>query len=97
MSTTLEVLRGARELLRDEDRWIKGDFENGVGGFCLLGALVHSEDEKCLAYSALQRQVNMMSKTGFGIAVATFNDAKTTTHADVLDLLDKAIAAEEAK
>ena len=44
----------------------------------------------------LESPLNLQWMKNRGIAAAIFNNRKTTTHADILALFDRAIAAEEA-
>lgn len=92
----------ARELIADESRWTRGDYQIG-DAFCAVGACgwVASggldEVEVGPVYEAL-RVALPESFARAGIApVQTFNDDPETSHAEVLALFDRAIAAEEAK
>lgn len=111
--STLDVLKGARDLLSDPDRWTaSGQYAVGADGytpadpregnaraFCALGAcsrvgwfdLLTFADEE----GGLAREIRAALREVAGENVIDFND--THSHAEVLALFDKAIAAEEAK
>jgi hypothetical protein len=87
---TVDVLRGAKELLSDPDRWGRGHmYEVGVGQpsrWCALGALLHvagGGPAYAHAHSVMCRTIN-------GV-VPTWNDNPNTTHADLIDAFDRAI------
>lgn len=98
--TTLEILVAARELLSDKKHWTRGDLAHDVDGaavdprsknavcWCVIGAV----QKFSLGYQcdALNRIHNAVGESG-----SEFNDYHTTTHADVLRVLDAAI--EKAK
>lgn len=104
---TAAVLREARALIEDESRWIKGTFSKynvvGLECFCALGAVAdvsHGPDvaeRQAKRRDGWQSLARSLSSTTNWQRVADFNDRKTTTHADVLALFDRAIAAEEAQ
>lgn len=97
--TTRDILSRARELLEDPIRWTKGDWARRPDGtgvsfrdehavrFCLGGAVRlvagRDDDPKLDAIVLLDRLT--------GGHLPRFNDAETTTHADMLALIDKAI------
>ena len=97
--TTLEILKAARKTLRNPGRWTQGEFartKSGVGVdwdhpgavcWCLVGAVYagcQTPQQKMAAYTALIRQA--------GGAVSSANDS--STHPEVLALLDRAIETE---
>lgn len=95
--TTREVLVAARALIDTPEKWIQGtwnlDLASGATCFCALGALREVVGGLAGdAFSLLCDQVPGRYKRG----IARFNDAPTTTHADVMALFDRAIAACDA-
>ena len=86
-----ESLIAARALIDTPEKWIKGSSRNGQGGYCALGAMDKIGPESG-CYLAL-RSALPSEEPGF---VAAYNDLPTTTHADILALFDRAIAACEA-
>lgn len=84
----LEKLETARELLSDQRRWCKDSLINAFGQMCILGALrrVDAEDELRSPILAAAREVT--GKTFRSIE--RFNDHPRTTHATVLQVLDRA-------
>lgn len=113
MSQLLDDLKAVRELLSVPERWTKGEHARTNTGcpvpinsrrakcWCLEGATARAvkSDERfnntwgCLL--DMFRQDHPDAKIIGGII--EWNDADDRTHADVLALLDKAIAAEERK
>ncbi len=102
--TPLDVLKGARELLSDEKRWTKGALARDKDGhetgiavdpdavcWCAYGAIEHCNKEGYGAEIAMNRVVRGLGWPSIG----AFNDADSTTHADVLALFDRAIASLE--
>ncbi len=100
--TTLEILKAARALIDREEKWTRGAVARTAHGyqvqsiddsavqFCILGALAKASNNWKLCLMAGDSLRGLL-KT----AIQEFNDAPTTTHADVLALFDRAIAAEE--
>lgn len=95
-----QILRGARELLSDPKKWTKGKLAKNE-----LGLEVNTQDEAAVCYCAMgaidklagNDVVRHSAALSWLIAalpsgnVVLFNDAPETTHADILDLFDKAI------
>lgn len=100
--TALQALQALRKLLADPKRWTKGVYAKDAKGntvhahmpdaacWCLTGGM-----RKVLVDADPQRRPNLAPiLLGMGstqLDVVKFNDAKTTTHAEVLALLDNAI------
>ena len=95
---TLEILKAGRELISDPARWTQGAFarnetgesifaDEGAIRFCSIGAISKVCGKRCVSKFACE--------VLGGFNVALFND--THTHAEVLAMWDRAIAAEEAK
>jgi hypothetical protein len=96
---TVDVLRGAKALLSDPDRWSRGPTSAqdakglpvspmyvGAVRWCALGALEQvggTGDAFVHAHSVMCRTIN-------GV-VPTWNDDPNTTHADLIDAFDRAI------
>lgn len=95
--TTVEVLRKARALIEDPEKWTQGHDARDADGnwagihslqahsFCATGALMRAGgDVRSDAYEALREQmgVNFLME---------FNDSAETSHADVLAAFDRAI------
>ena len=102
--TTLEILRRARELIRDEEHWIRSPYwqdKNGdCGGlfedatkFCLVGAVSFMAGRKHLSFCAARRLLAPFVPNGED--PIDFNE--THPHADVLAVLNRAIAAYEVE
>ena len=83
----LEKLEIARELLGDPRRWCKGSLMNEFGQMCTLAALrrVDAEDElKPLILMAAHEVTGRTFRS-----IERFNDHHKTTHAMVLQVLDR--------
>ena len=106
--TVNEILQGARELIALESAWIQtvhardelgapcwpGD---GACQWCLVGA-VEDAALRILPADEMRREANIASALDRIRSVgpqhlAAWNDAQNRTHAEVLALLDRAIAA----
>lgn len=99
--TPREALVAARELLTPEGAWTQGAFARvGRGGnpigpaeprakcFCIVGALKRvCPWEASLAFRALERAIGVRPGD-----VVNWNDTPGRTQAEVLEVLDKAIA-----
>lgn len=101
MTTTIEILAATRELLSDEKRWTKNyvardeigravdHFAPEAVSWCLLGACYKANEGRSDDPEAWAAR-NFLTDVASGSFVE-FNDYHTTTHADVLRVLDRAI------
>jgi hypothetical protein len=92
--TAIEVLRAARELIATPDTWIQNAHSRVVAGrpcYCLFGA-VDAVQPLLVSDAPAWKALKLIEPRP-----VHFNDSPTTTHADVLALLDAAIAAEATK
>lgn len=97
----------ARKLLSDPKKWIKGAYARSAANhvirptskkavcFCLSGAILRYTKDDDLAYDHAERAVKHVLTRTFAStrSLAGFNDADSTQHADVLRVLDRAIAS----
>lgn len=102
---TLDVLKGTRELLSDPAHWVQDVNAVDLVGevvlptspdarsWCMIGAAIKvgGHEGKEVLPSALAEFVPLAFRVGQVALVASFNDAPTTTHADILAALDGAI------
>lgn len=102
----LTILKGTRELLSDESRWTQrsyarradgvgtGVFNSKASCWCLVGAA----DKVALDLYHVDRLDDVLdslrAEIGVGESLTRFNDSHS--HAEVLALLDRAIARAEA-
>ena len=101
------VLTRAREILAEESRWTKGcwsrtaDGKEGMPGgmnfsmaasYCISGAIYAAAGCEIGHGFAIEFLKTIKKSSGFP---GSWNDHPTRTHADVLALLDKAIAARD--
>ena len=103
MADTVDVLKMARELITDPDRWIQGKLScrniDGTRCYCAVGAIdeavaildnLNDLDESRRAPSLYLRAVTRFRETIGIVDIPAFND--THTHEEVLEAFDKAIA-----
>jgi len=110
MKTAAQVLREARELISDPERWAQGAWAKNAPGhsvqtrapeavsWCAAGAIYRcagnsdlSIDTRELLYDVIGSNISPDS----GHVIAEFND--THTHAEVLEMFDRAIALAEER
>lgn len=97
---TLRILKAARELLSDPERWTRGAQARDRCGrpidprgptavcFCALGAIW-----KC--GGSMAETSALFDQVITGESIADWNDWPLTTHADVLAAFDRAIVSPE--
>ncbi len=100
--TAIEILKAARETLSTPDRWTKKMYAKDATGksvsycdpratcFCVNGALMKAES--CFT-SPGYLPASEALRVIVGPSIPSWNDAPETTHADVLDALDRAIGS----
>ena len=106
MNEVLSVLKGARELLSDPERWTRGAFARDRKGgpvtpfnpracqWCVTGAINATSSIGCACANrgaALALWKTLVERGDHTRLVAQFNDDPCTAHADVLALLDATI------
>lgn len=102
--TTLEILRKARELISDEEHWILAPFWLDEGGesegpfeeatkFCLVGAVSFVAGYENVNFVEAEQLLIPFIPNGEG--AIRYNE--THPHADVLAVLNRAIAAYEVE
>lgn len=98
--TPTQVLILAKALLSDESKWTKGAAARNARGtavplalavsFCVLGATWRASSILCHRDEDLEYEAEvLLCRAGM---TASFNDASTTTFADIHKKLDEAIA-----
>lgn len=111
MKTMLEILKAARELLNDEERWTQKSFAKDIHGFpvaagssdavcfCMMGALAKVSESNTIVSAVY---LNESAQSALSILewtieghIPTFNDEHT--HAEVLIKFDEAIAKAELR
>lgn len=104
--TTYDGLLAVRALLSAPERWTQGYFACDSTGtavdfscddatrFCVLGAILRVADN---APSFIRSQMRARIAREANSKVHYFNDSPLTTHADILRVLDQAIAAEQPR
>jgi hypothetical protein len=110
--TLSQILRAARETIADPKHWTQGAYARDKHGvpvdslrgegctFCTFGAVRHVVAKENAEYFEAEVALDSsVPRDGMGatIGAINFNDAPTTTHADVLALFDRAIARAEAQ
>lgn len=106
MSTVRENLIAARALIDTPEKWGKGDYEPRPGCFCAAGAIAAAKGVEACPSSAeegpeVDALESALNDLGDGLSpwasFVHFNDDYDTTHADVMALFDRAIAAQEGQ
>lgn len=105
MTQLLDDLKAVRELLAVPERWTQNTHARGVKGapvspvggmavcWCIDGAALRvAGNQHSLRYREMDEAIGSACET---VCYAFWNDRPHRTHADVLALLDKAIAAAE--
>ena len=102
---TADILRKARAVIEKPENWTKGTFARSAKGnpvsavgraacaWCAVGAVRRVTGYDQILFSRVGRALSYASD---GPSIVTINDSPKATHADVLALFDRAIAAEEA-
>ena len=98
---TRDVLIAARAIIADPAMWYQGDWSASGDRY--------DAEESCCAECAIFRAADDLGGYSYGIIKAMpgftpdhtlihiFNDAATTTHADIMAVFDRAIAGEQAE
>lgn len=93
--TTVDYLKLGRKRLAKPEHWIKEQFSNGRGGYCILGACDYLRGGGSVDRPIL----NAIWELYPGVTVSTaagWNDG-IATHEAVIAVLDRAIEMESAK
>lgn len=94
---TLQDLNAVRELLAPPGRWTQGGLAKDAASFCLRGAMFRVGFDKDTAYGDSMDRLDDMSRVLRGLLpnghMIGWNDVPWRTHAEVLVLLDLAIAS----
>ena len=102
MMSVKENLIAAKALIDTPEKWFKGEYESDNGCLCALGAVARAV---CPKIDFDEDKIGLYPEDG-ALAEALpfdwpkevneipdFNDAPETTHADIMALFDRAIAA----
>ena len=109
--TTLQILKAARELISEPERWTKdAEARSPIGRsvrhespnacrWCVLAAIWRAGGPPPPSGYGTGAIGALLDAGGFGdsISLLDYNDDPNTTHADILALYDRAIALEEAR
>lgn len=93
MKTVKESLIAAKALIDTPEKWIKGELHTKRGAqhcYCIYGALaqvVRTEEDD----AGVVRALRAVAPHRY---LSVFNDDPATTHADIMALFDRAIAAQ---
>jgi hypothetical protein len=92
----LAVLKAARHRIRNRWMWIKYSEHVGlfrqIVGRCAIEALKSRSDRDRDCEMRLKRQMPVNDRGNMYSCVIAYNDARSTTHVDILALFDRAIA-----
>lgn len=98
MSELKKFLIKTKELIDTPDKWMKGAYlgrnSDGNECRCLKGALIAVEVPNILIYDSYLNKIkqSIADYTKSDMEIVTFNDLETTTHQDIMNVLDHAIA-----
>ena len=95
-TNTAAVLIAARAIISDPAMWYQGDWTEAGGwdnndACCAECAIMRAS--KSLGIIVPDWRFEMRKHTPTNQHIHVFNDCKTTTHADILAMFDRAIAA----
>lgn len=89
-----ELLRAAKARIDSPEKWWHGEFPaKHEGSTCAYLALHSIGGDPAMGF--LCEAIGTPTKRGFCGRIAAFNDAPTTTHADIMAMYDRAIALAE--
>jgi len=95
MSVIKYRLEAARALISDPKHWAKNEYVESGSCYCALGALGMVASGVAANFLWEDREALLMAlPVGVG-SVVEFNDAVDTTHADIMDLFQRAIDAQD--
>lgn len=93
-------MKDARDLIKDERNWLKGQYE-GQNSYCMLGAIrmavsgdPYIQPSGSIDYDVCYRALDAIRKAVGGSVIfdiVKFNDDKSTTHKDVIKVMNKAL------
>jgi hypothetical protein len=93
MTQLVEDLKATKALIANEADWGKGAYEwNGC--LCTVGALRRALKVNAIDVVQTSAYQALRAALGGELPLVTFNDRDTTTHADIMALFDRAIAAQ---
>ena len=93
----IRILLETDRLLAKPENWLRNELDNGEGGFCLLGAFVQARESLGLSeYGSGSLGYICEARHGSGW-IAEYNNASSTTFADIKSVLAEAIELEAVK
>ena len=101
MASVKENLIAAKALIDTPAKWVRGDYRDTVTGcMCAIGSVARAMElspGKVEASTFEGKALALALPEGWErdtVAIVEFNDDPTTTHADVMAMFDRAIAAQ---
>lgn len=96
-SETAAILRRAKARISDPAHWCQGQMWKGEAACAQAAVHEASPDSMCLGSDALRLLYETIPSSAPRMSgIGCYNDAPTTTHADILAWFDRAIALAEA-
>lgn len=99
MASVKENLIAAKALITDERNWFKGGYRmeipTGTVCYCAVGALMTVTGLPASLVHDSAEHFALEEEVGVNRTVVGFNDNDETTHADILALFERAIAAQD--
>lgn len=104
MASVKENLIAAKALIDTPEKWLKGALSDDKETcFCAMGALGHVGGFGLVASDVTPEMASLIGSIPSSFLwtkqknrLAAFNDDPETTHADIMALFDRAIAAQDA-
>lgn len=93
MTSVKENLIAARALIDTPEKWGKGKYEVSSGCYCAMGALGMAGHGDVIMFTDEEASALRAGMPSGYFSITRFNDRPNTTHADILALFDRAIAA----
>ena len=95
--TLHDDLVAAKALIDSPSKWTKGAFRTSAGCYCAYGAVIYSlpqdDDYSARELDAADTLQAALPSRFSTLSISMFNDRRATTHADIMALFDRAIAA----
>jgi len=89
IATAIQLLDLMLEFFANDDHWTRGSYDDGKGGHCLVGALLHLSRKHCLpAAPVIALLQDAMPRPG--LPLVYFNDSRCGSIAELRSVILKA-------
>jgi hypothetical protein len=94
--TLANDLRTVRKLIETPDKWVRLHNTKKIGVYSLYSAIIQGSRDTHKTIGLIVQFIECKNRLDHPVRkIAAYSRAKTTTHADIIALLDKVIAAAE--